>query len=268
MCEIFALDSRRIVRANTRLAEFFRDSPWNPHGWGVAWYDEMGTLRVSKEPLCASDSDYLEYCLEEPVRTGRLIAHIRNATRGETTFDNCHPFRAKDASGRTWVIAHNGTILNTRMIAGYEEWIVGDTDSEQVTLMLMDRINAAIAKRGKLSFDERFDVLYETVAELSEENKVNLAIDDGEYLYMHTNTTEHTMYFLAQGGTTYFSSRPLSEAEPWTPLSHCRLIAYRNGSIARASHAHDNSFDDAVYLRIIELERQRAAEKAAQAAQQ
>lgn len=265
MCEIFALDSQRIVRANTRVAEFFRDSPWNPHGWGVAWHNMYGELLVSKEPLCAADSDYLEYCLEEPIRTSRLIAHIRNATRGETTFDNCHPFRASDASGRTWIIAHNGTILNTRMIEGYDQWIVGDTDSEQVSLMLMDRMNEALEGRERLTFDERFEVLEDVIAELSEENKVNLAIDDGEYLYMHTNTTEHTMYSLTQGATMYFCTRPLDEDEPWKPLSHCRLLAYRNGRLVRAGHAHDNSFDDAVYLRIIELERQRAAEAAAQA---
>ena len=265
MCEIFALDSQRIVRANAHVAEFFQDSPWHPHGWGVAWHDINGSILLSKEPLSAVDSDYLEYALSEPIRTNRLIAHIRNATRGEVTFENCHPFRAQDISGRTWVIAHNGTILNTRMIEGYDQWIVGDTDSEQVSLMLMDRMNEAIGKHEKLSFDDRFEVLEDVIAELSVENKVNLAIDDGEYLYMHTNTTEHTMYSLTQGATMFFCTRPLSEDEPWKPLSHCRLLAYRNGRLARAGHAHDNSFSDEVYLRIIELERQRAAQEAAQA---
>ena len=90
MCELYAIDSKWPVRANAGLAEFFEDSPFHPHGWGLAWHE--GTrFQLHKEPLTAVDSNYLAYLLDEPIRAERLVAHIRNATRGVASFENSHP---------------------------------------------------------------------------------------------------------------------------------------------------------------------------------
>ena len=39
MCELYAINSRRPVRANEHLRTFYRDSVQRPHGWGLSWRD-------------------------------------------------------------------------------------------------------------------------------------------------------------------------------------------------------------------------------------
>lgn len=106
MCEIFAVCSLRPVNANARLREFYAHSVDHPHGWGLAWR-EGDRVQVLKESLPAIDSNYLRAVLDEPIRATQLIGHIRNATKGIVSIQNCHPFIGNDEMGTEWVIAHN-----------------------------------------------------------------------------------------------------------------------------------------------------------------
>lgn len=259
MCELYAIDSKRPVRANAGLAEFFQDSPYHPHGWGLAW-SEGTRFQLHKEPLTAMDSNYLACLLDESIRANRLIAHIRNATRGVVSFENCHPFIGRDMTGRRWVIAHNGTILNNGLLTGYDQWIEGQTDSEQVVHFFMDLIDEATQRIGRtLDFGERFVVLSHAMDALSDFNKLNLVIDDGDYTYVHTNTVQHTLFVRQGTSTAYFCTRPLADGEGWKPVPQCRLLAYQKGRLVRVGHTHGRSFDDRLYLRILAMEQCREA---------
>lgn len=254
MCEIFALSSKRPVRANERLREFFSHGSQHPHGWGLAWYDQHGR-QVYKEPLAAVDSNYLRYVLEEPVRATQLIGHIRYATKGVVSVDNCHPFVGTDETGAHWVIAHNGTIINVALIQGYEEVEVGQTDSEQVVLFLLDLLDeAAIRNGGSLDFQERFVVLSHAVASLSVSNKLNLVLNDGTYTYVHTNTVRDTLFVEQRLSTAFFCTVPLDDGGEWKPVPHCRLIAYKEGHMERIAAAHCNVFDDEDYVKRLGLQ--------------
>jgi glutamine amidotransferase len=236
------------VSANARLREFFSHGKRHPHGWGLAWHDQHG-WQVYKESLPSVDSNYLRYVLEEPMRITQLIGHIRYATKGVVSIDNCHPFVGTDETGAEWVIAHNGTIINTALIQGYEEIEVGQTDSEQVVLFLLDLLDAAaIRNGGSLDFSERFVILSHAVASLSASNKLNLVMSDGAYTYVHTNTVEPTLYVRTSGETAVFCTRPLDDGEVWEPLPQNRLIAYRDGRMQRMGARHDHSIDEASYF--------------------
>lgn len=251
MCELYAINSKRPVRANEHLRLFYLDSVQHPHGWGLSWREE-GRVFLHKEELRAIDSSYLSYLLEEPIRSTNVVAHIRNATMGNLTYNNCHPFLREDLSGRRWVIAHNGTILDTRLIDGYGALAVGDTDSEQVVIFLTDEIDEVIERKGgPLTFGERFVVLSHAVEELSQSNKLNLVIDDGEYTYVHTNTVEPTLYVRMAGNTAFFCTRPLDDGEGWQELPHNRLIAYHEGRMIRMGARHEHSIDEEAYFRSI-----------------
>ena len=248
MCELYAINSRRPVRANDHLRLFYQDSVQHPHGWGLSWR-EGDRIFLHKEELRAIDSSYLSYLLEEPIRAARVVAHIRNATMGTLTYNNCHPFMREDLSGRRWVIAHNGTIIDTRLIDGYGALAAGDTDSEQVVIYLVDQIDEVVERKGgPLTFGERFVVLARAVEVLSAHNKLNLVIDDGEYTYVHTNTVEPTLYVRTKGTTAFFCTRPLDDADDWQELPHNRLIAYQDGRMARIGARHDYSIDEAAYF--------------------
>ena len=251
MCELYAINSRRPVRANDHLRVFFRDSVEHPHGWGLSWR-EGPRVFLNKEELRAIDSSFLAYLLEEPIRSTNVVAHIRQATMGVLTYNNCHPFMREDLFGCRWVIAHNGTILDDRLLDGYGALAVGDTDSEQVVIYLVDMLDDLAERKGApLTFGERFVVLSHAVEELSRSNKLNLVIDDGEYTYVHTNTVRPTLYVRTSGGTAFFCTRPLPDGQDWQELPNNRLIAYREGRMARIGARHDHSIDDEEYLRAV-----------------
>lgn len=248
MCELFAINARRPVRANEHLRVFFRDSVQHPHGWGLSWR-ENGRVFLHKEELRAIDSTYLSYLLEEPVRSTNVVAHIRNATMGNMTYNNCHPFVREDVFGERWVIAHNGTILDDRLTNGYEAYAAGDTDSEQVVIYLVDELDEVADRKGSpLTFGERFVVLARAVEELSKDNKLNLVIDDGAYTYVHTNTVEPTLYVRTTGSAAFFCTRPLDDGEGWTEVPQNRLIAYHDGRMQRMGARHSHSIDEASYF--------------------
>ena len=248
MCELYAINSRRPVRANDHLRLFFRDSVHHPHGWGLSWREGERVL-LHKEELRALDSNYLSLLLDEPVRSAHVVAHIRNATKGTLAYNNCHPFVRRDQMGRRWVVAHNGTILDDRLTSCYEAFAAGDTDSEQVVIYLIDELDDLIERTGApLTFGERFVVLSHAVEELSRSNKLNLVIDDGTYTYVHTNTVEPTLYARVSGGAVHVCTRPLDDGGAWEALPQNRLIAYREGRMERMGARHEHSIDEAAYF--------------------
>ena len=87
MCEIFALSAKRPIEPDAYLEEFFADSAWNPHGWGLVWYGDQGR-ELFKEPVQAVESGLLKYVLGWDLCSKLLIAHIRNATRGTLAYAN------------------------------------------------------------------------------------------------------------------------------------------------------------------------------------
>lgn len=249
MCELYGINSAAPVRANECLRVFYRDSVEHPHGWGLAWREGDAAF-LHKEPVRAIDSPALSRLLAEPICSAHLLAHIRYATMGTMSCENSHPFLRDDLFGRQWVIAHNGTILDARLIDGYGALAAGDTDSEQVVIFLVDRLDELAQRTGApLTFGERFVALSHAVEELSRANKLNLIIDDGEYSYVHTNTLNHTLFVRIEGDAAHFCTRPIEDGLGWEPLPQNRLIAYRDGRMVRMGARHGFSIDEEAYLR-------------------
>ena len=160
MCEIFALSAKRPIEPDAYLEEFFADSAWNPHGWGLVWYGDQGR-ELFKEPVQAVESGLLKYVLSWDLCSKLLIAHIRNATRG------------------------------------------------------------------------------------------TLAYEDGEYLYIHTNTFQPTLYENVLDDGVVFCSRPIGTEDLWSPVPSCRLLAFRDGKMVEAAPDHGHGFDNDRYLKLI-----------------
>jgi len=254
MCEILAVNAAQPIDAAPHLREFFPDSVWHPNGWGLAWR-EGSVVRLFKEPVRAIDSELLPRLLDGEIEASLLVAHIRNATRGAMTFENCHPFVLADVTGHTWVIAHNGTVLSDALVEPYRGDQQGDTDSERVALFLVDRINRTTARKGgSLDAIERFSVIDAAMVDLAPGNKLNLVVDDGELTYAHTNTDQPTLYELRSPGLTLLCTRPLGNGA-WAPVPGCQLVAYRDGELALAGTSHGQSFDNELYALIIARER-------------
>ena len=254
MCEILAIDARRSQSCNPYLREFFQDSPQHPHGWGMAWWLE-DDVWFDKEPLPAYSSDYLAYLLEQPIRSKRLIAHIRNATRGQVSYDNCHPFRGRERSGAPWVFAHNGTLLADEPVRPYASVQRGSTDSERLMLYLIGLLDDARARHGReLGFGERFALLSDALAGLAPGNKVNVAFSDGACLYVHTNTIQPTLYQRVSEQAVQYCTVPLPSWDGWEEVPRGVLYAWRDGALVAQSQPHGQLFDNDEYLRLMAAE--------------
>ncbi|MDO4465730.1 MAG: class II glutamine amidotransferase [Bacillota bacterium] len=227
MCELFGVNSKNKVTINDYLKTFMSHSTKHPNGWGIAQF--WGTIvNLEKEPKAAINSDYLSSRLEETIETENLIAHIRLATRGKMTYNNCHPFVKRDRSGRAWTLAHNGTIFKSEILDTYKEIEKGGTDSERILCHVIHEMDKKIEELGRdLSSEERLIIMDALIQEITESNKVNLLIYDGELLYVHTNM-KGTLYYKREKDTVYFATVPLDQ-DLWEPVPMMQLLAFREG---------------------------------------
>ncbi|MDD6155048.1 MAG: class II glutamine amidotransferase [Eubacteriales bacterium] len=240
MCELYGFSGSKARELNEELREFYSHSTTNPDGWGLAYFNESGRF-IDKSPKPAYKSAKLDAILNEPIESASAIAHIRYATVGYEEYDNAHPFWGEDASGRTWVFAHNGTIFEGDVLNSYFYRQKGTTDSERVFLYMLDRLNYAIKLKGApLSPEERFAVIEELVEELAPENKLNLLIYDGELLYVHSNERGTLHRRISEGGYT-FSTKPLTEGD-WQQVPFMTLTAYRDGRQVMEGKCHGYEF--------------------------
>ena len=107
MCELYGITSKKSIKMNGILGDFFKHSYNHPHGWGLAIDGREDTLIKEGKP--AYESEILKEKFKEDIIGKLAIAHIRYATCGEICERNSHPFIRKDILGNTWTLAHNGT---------------------------------------------------------------------------------------------------------------------------------------------------------------
>lgn len=252
MCEILGITSERLCNANSVLSDFYTHCQANADGWGLAVFHGKG-VSMEKEPVRAMDSSYLRHRLSRDVSSRNLVAHLRRATVGQTEYANCHPFIWDDESGRTWTLIHNGTIFNPGGTCNYATRQEGSTDSERLHLYIIDRSNELIREHGKEFMDipeNRFRLIEDIIAEMSQGNKLNLILYDSEYMYVHTNSPG-TLYMVHRDGTYIFATRPvnaecLTEAD-WKQVPLNQLLVFKNGEHVWSGRPHENEFDESMY---------------------
>lgn len=181
--------------------------PTNGDGFGVGWY----TPDISLEPALFTSispawNDRNLLHLTAKIKSPALFAHVRAASAGGVTNDNCHPFVHKQ-----WMLMHNGGIQDFMMVKRHirhlleddiYHWIQGETDSEHLFALFLQ-----LAKGRDLSqLSVVADVLQETFEQIIELIKTfgsrgasyfNVCLTDGQRL-------------VASRYCTYKSARPSS----------------------------------------------------------
>lgn len=244
MCELFGVSSPEKIQINELLRVFFSHSDKNPDGWGMAFFHKHN-VSIEKQPVPANESAYLRQRLHSDIRVRDFLAHIRRATRGDMVYNNCHPFSVFDESGRGWTMIHNGTIFEFPQLSKYCAAQEGTTDSERILLYIVDQMNQAEEKAGRgLTEDERFGVMDAAVCALSDENKLNLIVYDGQLMYVHTNE-EGTLYQSMRDGAAIFSTKPLDHLtdDCWQPVPMTQLMAYKAGKLIFTGTNHGHVFE-------------------------
>ena len=242
MCELFGVSSSDKIRVNECLKEFFSHSVRHPNGWGIAVFYE-NSVSLEKEPVQASTSLYLKERLRHKIEVKNMIAHIRLATRGSMEYENSHPFVKRDNYGRTWTLAHNGTIFDYPLLNPFIYKQEGGTDSERILCYIVAQINKKQTETGRmLNAEERFCLLDSLICDMADRNKINLLIYDGEFLYAHTNYAD-SLYVRQTKGAALFATVPLDYAD-WEPLPFTVLCAYKDGKKVREGTKHGKEYKD------------------------
>ena len=258
MCELFGLSSSFEYEAGPVLREFFSHADQNPHGWGLANMRESRPS-IKKEAVSALKSETLRALLDSGIRTELLIGHIRFATKGSISLTNTHPFRQASSDGTTWTLAHNGTVFSCDELSGYVHRQEGETDSERILDLLLDRIDRGLldkidAARDAtenasckecadeiLTVEERIRTIDELIHTVTPGNKINILISDGTLLYAHSNM-KGSMYYYMEQGLAAVSSKPLENMEGWTEMPLNTLLAFRDGECVYRGAPHENEY--------------------------
>lgn len=235
MCELFGVSSGHEVDIRKYLREFFSHGIQHPHGWGFM-RENNGTREIIKEAFSSAESQKVSGVIEETLPQRNALVHIRLATVGSIKTENCHPYTQTDYSGRNWTLIHNGTIYSGRQLMKYMYTQTGDTDSERISLALLDEINE---KRPETP-QQRFDVVDDFVVSLSKRNKLNLMIYDGEFLYVHQNMRD-TLHYKSENDSIIFSTTPLDNGD-WKKYPMTQLCAFKAGEKVFEGTKHENIF--------------------------
>jgi len=149
-------------------------------GWGI-WSFMHGSPRlIGKSVRPAHVDESFDSALDDVHKLERpniLIAHVRRGSKGGRTLENTHPF----ASGNI-VFAHNGTVKEFEPHTTRRP--KGDTDSEKLFMLLMDRMDATGDVVSALS-----SVVREDVPQYKYTGLV-LMISDGMRLYCYRDFGE------------------------------------------------------------------------------
>jgi glutamine amidotransferase len=128
-----------------------------------------------------------------PIKSHNVVAHVRKATVGAITLENCHPF-VRELWGRYWVFAHNGDLKNYAPTLHGNFKPVGTTDSELAFCWLLQELSKSHA--GVPSIEELTLTLAELVPQISASGTFNFLLSNGEALWAHASTKLH--YVLRQ----------------------------------------------------------------------
>ncbi len=241
MCELFGFSSPKDRDLTPYLTEFFRHSVTNPNGWGLVDFSH-GKPQIQTEPVAANQSRTVAGILRSPFVQKTALAHIRRATIGSVNSKNCHPFYRRDNYGREWLLMHNGTVFNGLPVYAFEGLVEGTTDSERILAHLILQVNAAQQSGEALNSLQRFRLVEAMVSVLSERNKLNLILFDGQLMYVHTNM-RGTLYYKEEDGGVVFATVPLDKG-PWQEVPLSTLLAYQDGRLTYRGRAHHFEYID------------------------
>jgi glutamine amidotransferase len=156
-------------------------------GWGIAFYEGKGVRHfVDHEAACSSP--VAELIRRYPIKSRNVISHIRKATQGVVSLENCHPF-VRELWGRHWVFAHNGDLKDyqPRLHGSFRP--VGSTDSERAFCWIMQELAKAHADVPSVA--ELTLTLRELAPKVARHGTFNFMLTNGQALWAHASTLLH-----------------------------------------------------------------------------
>jgi glutamine amidotransferase len=221
-------------------------------GWGIAFFEGNG-VRHFVDHQAAVDSPIAALIKSYPIKSKNVIAHIRKATQGVISLENCHPF-VRECWGRYWVFAHNGDLKNFEPELAGAYHPVGSTDSERAFCYLMQEMRKRFGEQAP-STAAISDFLRQICTEIAAYGTFNMTLSNGEALFVHCSTKLHyivrqypfTMATLSddeiaidfaavttpQDRVAIIVTEPLTCNEHWSPFLPGELKVFIDGDVVR-----------------------------------
>lgn len=161
-----------------------------PHkdGWGITFYEGKG-YRTFKDPLPSYQSPIARLVQDYPIKSHAVMAHIRQANRGQVALENTHPF-TRELWGRHWTYAHNGQLRGYRKLDTGQYRPVGETDSEHAFCWILHQLSQRYPNKPR-QWKGVFAYVAELAAELRQLGVFNMLLSDGRYLLAYSSTQLH-----------------------------------------------------------------------------
>jgi glutamine amidotransferase len=249
--ELIAKPRHSLMRQSLRAEEAKMQT--NGDGCGIGWYGERDEPGVYREALPAWSDDNL-LALSQTLRSRLFFAHVRAATAGANSRQNCHPFRL----GR-FLFMHNGQVGGyAQLRRTMESWLPdtlyaerrGATDSELLFLLAMARV-----QDGQAPAQAVLAVLDEVVALMGARGvrqplRFAATLSDGQQLWafrLSTDDKPPTLYLqqctdgLSRITGSIVASEPLCDAvkdatAPWQVMAPGSVLTL--GSCGQQQHQH------------------------------
>ncbi len=126
---------------------------------------------------------------EYPIKSEAVIAHIRQANRGDVLLENTHPF-IRQLWGRNWTYAHNGQLEGYKKLPVGHYRPIGKTDSEWVFFWILYQLAEKYPKKPT-----NWLTVYRFIAKLADQLKLmgvlNMLISDGQYMVAYCSADLH-----------------------------------------------------------------------------
>jgi ergothioneine biosynthesis protein EgtC len=169
------------------------EEPLNGDGFGVGWYSH----HISHEPatfvsLNPAWSNRNLRNLAPKIQSDCMLAHVRAASVGEVSEANCHPFQYREL-----LMAHNGGVENfgrikrdirAQLSDELYNWIKGQTDSEHIFSLLVNRLNTEHREFSADAVTDAFEYTFHHVKSLMkkhgihEEAYLNMVVTNGHFI--------------------------------------------------------------------------------------
>ena len=270
MCELLGISSSVRIRPGRYFAAFRKrgrelpEGKGNPDGWGIALYPDRKAVQLIKEAIPAATSKLCEFVSSyEHMRSRTFIAHVRKASRGIVTYRNTHPF-CREAMGREYSFAHNGTVRLSRKFLSGRYRPVGGTDSERLFCYILDYIeDRGICDWGEADLLDFWKFLIghnrRIIDDQTKPSKLNMLLTGGDTLICYTDLygqgTLHKLMLPAReevlGGSNssdclqlqkrteksicVVATRHLLNDKRWVSMKAGELCALRNGVVVFSS---------------------------------
>ncbi|QTL39007.1 class II glutamine amidotransferase [Xenorhabdus budapestensis] len=191
MCELLGMNANvptDIVFSLSGLIQ--RGGNTGPHrdGWGITFYQGLG-YRTFKDHQPCCHSPVARFIQGYPIKSEAIIAHIRQANRGNVSLVNTHPF-TRELWGRHWTYAHNGQLKGYRNLKTGNYRPVGETDSERAFCWILHQLSIKYPKRPA-NWSTVFRFIASLADALREKGVFNMLLSDGKFMMAYCSTQLH-----------------------------------------------------------------------------